>query len=97
MNKLIERCCAICGEDRSGCFAENANHLECVTDIIVNKIWAARAIIEMGARESACEQMSGILNLATKDMDELIDWVKRMPTLQAGEIKEEDRGAVCSR
>jgi hypothetical protein len=82
MDELVKRCGLICGDDRTGCFVENANHLECITDIIINKVWAARAIIELGARESSCERMAGILNVATGEMDELVDWMKNLRSQQ---------------
>jgi hypothetical protein len=91
MDELVKRCSAICGDDRTGCFVTNANHLECITDIIVNKIWAARAVIEMGTRDSTCEHMAGILNVAANEMDELINWVKEMPTLQKMKTHEINR------
>ncbi len=97
MDELVKRCGSICGEDRSGCFVTNANHLECITDIIINKIWAARAIVEMGARESACEHLAGILNTATNEMDDLINWVKKMPTLQKRHAPEGTEEVVCRR
>lgn len=76
-------------------FFTNANHLDCITDIIINKIWAARAIIEMGTRESTCEHMAGILNEATQEMDELITWVKKMPILQKTDTNMENEEVLC--
>ena len=95
MDKLVKRCGSICGENRTGCFVANANHLECITDIIINKIWAARSIIEMGTRDTTCEHMAGILNVATTEMDELIYWVKNMPTVQKSRMLKGNEEAAC--
>jgi hypothetical protein len=94
MNELGKRCGMICGEDRTGCFAANTRHLECITDIIINKIWAARAIIDIGTRDTDCERMTGILHVATTEMDELIDWVTYM---QREQKKRSSAELLCRR
>jgi len=95
MDEFIKRCGVICGKNRADCFVTNANHLECITDIIVNKIWAARAVIEMGTRDATCEHMAVLLNVATQEMDELINWVKKMPTVQSTNTHESNKEVVC--
>jgi len=87
----------MCGEDTTGCFIANAKHLDCITDIVINKIWAAREIIERGTKKNTCKELSGILNIATNEMDELIDWVQNLQTLQKQHLNEANKEDVCRR
>jgi hypothetical protein len=54
MNEPAKRCRTICGEDTAGCFITNVKHLDCITDIVINKAWAAREIIKAAAGENPC-------------------------------------------
>jgi hypothetical protein len=97
LGELKKRCGAICGEDRSRCFVTNASHLECISDIVINKVWAARAVIEMGARENRCEHMAGILSTATGEMDALLAWMKNIQVVQARQEHDGAKEALCRR
>lgn len=95
MHELMKRCDVICGKNSPDCFAANANHLECVTDIIINKIWAARAILELGIGASTGEELVGHVRVATNEMDELIRWVKAMPMDREHRAHGGVREALC--
>mgnify|MGYP001570668063 CR=1 FL=1 len=97
LDELVKRCRTICGDDTSGCFIANAKHLDCITDIVINKIWAAREIIGMGTGKNTCKEIAGILNIATNEMDELIDWVQNLQTLQKRHLNEANKEVVCRR
>lgn len=79
---LTDRCKTICGEDPSGCFIANAKHAECIADIMINKVWSAREIIEMGAMRNRNNDMAEILDMAIDEMDKLIIWGQRIRALQ---------------
>ncbi len=95
MDELINRCKTICGDDRSGCFISNASHLECITDIVINKIWAAREIVALGAGEVTSGMTAGALKRATDEMDELILWVQRLQALRRKKDGEEQEETLC--
>lgn len=97
MDELAKRCRAMCGEDTTSCFSANAKHLDCITDMVINKIWAAREIIDRGTKKNTCKELSGILNTATDEMDELIAWVKNLQTLKKRHLNEADKEVVCRR
>jgi hypothetical protein len=72
MDTRAARCETICGENTAGCFMANKNHLECITDIVINRVWAAREIIELGAHEHDARHASVLLSAATDELDELV-------------------------
>lgn len=78
MDKRSTRCAAICGENTAGCFMANKNHLECITDIVINRAWAAREIIELGSKEKDPRQAAAFLNTATEELDELVFWMQEL-------------------
>lgn len=80
MDKRAKRCATICGESTSGCFMTNKNHLECITDIVINRVWAAREIIELGINENDSHHASALLSMATDELDELVYWMQELRT-----------------
>ncbi len=95
MNDLLTgRCKTICGEDPSGCFIINSKHVECISDIIINKVWSAREIIEMGAIRNRNNDLAELLDMAIDEMDKLIVWVQQ---IRAMRIKSETSGEVACR
>ena len=80
MEKQSKRCEAICGENTAGCFMTNKNHLECITDIVINRAWAAREIIELGSHEKDPRQAAAFLSTATEELDELVFWMQELRT-----------------
>jgi hypothetical protein len=97
MNKPVKRCRTLCGEDAAGCFITNAGHLDCITDIVINKVWPVREIIKIAAGENPGAETSGMLNRATGELDELIAWVKELQALKKRRLDEENEEAICRR
>ncbi len=84
MNEPTNRCKTICGEKTAGCFMTDENQLQCITNIIITRVWAAREIIDMGARETNCNHMSELLSMAMDEMDELIYWMQQIRNIKRG-------------
>lgn len=82
MDKRAKRCAAICGENTAGCFMTNKNHLECITDILINRVWAAREIIELGSHERDPRQAAAFLSTATEELDALVYWMQELRTMK---------------
>ncbi len=57
---------------------KDEKQLECITNIIITRVWAAREIIDMGARETNCNHMGDLLNMAMEEIDELIYWMQQI-------------------
>ncbi|MDI6727591.1 MAG: hypothetical protein QMD44_01525 [Thermodesulfovibrionales bacterium] len=73
-----KRCQQVCGNSSDNCFIGNNNQIACISDMVINKMWAVREIIRMARDESRCSQMDEFLNMASGNVDELIDWVKHL-------------------
>jgi hypothetical protein len=82
MEKRAKRCATICGENTSGCFLTNKKHLECITDIVINRVWAAREVIELGIHERDSHQAAALLSMATDELDELVYWMQEFRTMK---------------
>lgn len=82
MEKRAKRCATICGENTSGCFMTNKKHLECITDIVINRVWAAREVIERGINERDSQHGSALLSMAKDELDELVYWMQKLRTMK---------------
>jgi hypothetical protein len=73
---MHERCRRICGDDREHCFIGNSKQIECIADMVINKVFGISSVIEMSREESAPEKIREALSQAVRTVDELITWVK---------------------
>jgi hypothetical protein len=48
----------------------------CVSDMVINKAGHIKLIIERAREENQCEQIAEILDMASKDIDGLINWIR---------------------
>lgn len=76
MEMLSDRCSRICGDFRGNCFRDNKDQLTCISDMVINKASGIMAIIDTARDSNQCETMEEILQLAERDVNELISWVK---------------------
>lgn len=74
MVKFKERCQQICGDGSDLCF--NNEQVDCISDMIINKVYALSAIIDRAREDNQCEQIAEFLDMASENVDELINWVK---------------------
>ena len=51
--------------------------------MLTEKMRAVREVIEIGIERDACPQVAGILNVASENVDEVLEWL-RLPSLHAG-------------
>ncbi|MCL4476778.1 MAG: PilZ domain-containing protein [Nitrospirae bacterium] len=73
---MHERCRRICGDDKERCFIGNKKQIDCIADMVINKVFGISSIIEISMGESAPEKIRENLSHAVRTMDELILWVK---------------------
>jgi hypothetical protein len=83
---LHERCKRICGDDKEHCFIGNKKQVECIADMVINKMFGVSSLISISMTESDPEKMREKLSFAVKTMDELITWVKFLQI--AGDLRE---------
>lgn len=70
------RDCTVYGYEALNCFARNSMQAGCVSDMVINKVGHIKLIIERAREENQCEQTAEILDMASKDIDGLINWVR---------------------
>lgn len=72
-----ERCQRIC-KSSLNCFADNKKQLMCISDMVINKAWPIKNLIASAMKKNKCAEVSEILQIASDNMDELVNWVKQL-------------------
>jgi len=91
MNDLQKRCQGICEKGAHQCFTPSGNRFECLSDMLTDKMQEVREVIEIGIELNACPQVAGILNVATENVDEVLEWLKYLHSLRDGVMRENYR------
>jgi hypothetical protein len=91
MSDLQKRCQAICGKDAYRCFTPGGSRFECLSDMLTDKMRAVREVIEIGIERNACPQVAGILNVATENIDEVLEWLNYLHSMRDGVMRENYR------
>ena len=91
MSDLQKRCQAICGNYTHRCFTPGGNRFECLSDMLTDKMRAVREVIEIGIERNACPQVASILNVATENVDEVLEWLNYLHSMRDGVMRENYR------
>ena len=91
MSDLQKRCQAICGKYTHRCFTPDGSRFECLSDTLTDKMRAVREVIEIGIERNACPQVAGILNVATENVDEVLEWLNYLHSMRDGAMRENYR------
>lgn len=73
----IDRCFSICKRNNGKCFSD-VNHIRCISDMVINKSWAALITINKAKQECECEHIAFFLEKSLEELEELIRWAKRI-------------------
>lgn len=91
MNDLEKRCKTICEKGAYRCFTPGGNRFECLSDTLTDKMRAVREVIEIGIERNACPQVAGILDVATENIDEVLEWLTYLHSMRDGAMRENYR------
>lgn len=91
MSDLQKRCQAICGKDAHRCFTPSGNRLECLSDMLTDKMRTVREVIEIGIERNACPQVAGILDVATQNIDEVVEWLNYLHSMRDSVMRDNYR------
>ncbi|MCX7794065.1 MAG: PilZ domain-containing protein [Thermodesulfovibrionales bacterium] len=72
---MIDRCLRICGGFDS-CFIQTKKHIECLSDILINKAFGTSEILEQILKECNEPRMVSLLQEALRSTYEIMNWVK---------------------
>lgn len=73
---MKERCRRICGTEDPRCFIGNLKQVECISDMVLNKVSGIMAVIELTLAEEDRQRISENLVRALSSIEELVNWVK---------------------
>jgi hypothetical protein len=59
--------------------------------MLTDKMREVRAVIEIGIELNACPQVAGILNKATENVDEVLEWLKYLHSMRDGVMRDNYR------
>ena len=91
MNYLQKRCQNICEQGANRCFTPGGNRFECLSNTLTDKMRAMRKVIEIGIERNACPQVADILNVATENVDEVLEWLNYLHSMRDGVMRENYR------
>ncbi len=74
-DKIVARCKAICGGASESCIIDNAKHLDCIADMVINKTTCVSLLLSRALRQSPDEAAQNI-HIAMTILNELFNWVK---------------------
>ncbi len=91
MNDLEKRCETICEKGANRCFTPDGNRFECPSDMLTDKMQAVREVIGIAIERNACPQVAGILDVATENIDEVLEWLTFLHSRRDGVMREKYR------
>ena len=74
--RFKKRCHQICGTGSAPCFKNNKKQISCISDMVINKICALKAIVDMANEDNQCVKIDEYLDMASENVDELINWIR---------------------
>lgn len=81
-NRFKERCHQICGDGSSPCFIDNSKQIACISDMVINKVFAIKTIVDRLREDNQYGEISEFLDAAYDSVDELINWVRYLQAVQ---------------
>lgn len=96
-NKPPSRCQKICGRERKNCFINNKNQLECLSDIVTNKVFGISSIVRLLSDKISPDNQTRLFTEEiTKNLNELINWVKFLQLMHDIKMTDEYREDVIN-
>ncbi len=74
--RIMERCRRICGNGGENCFRHDRTNLFCVSDMIINKAFGIKAVLDAIRQAPHGHEIDEMLAMTVNDVDELITWAK---------------------
>lgn len=73
---LKDRCRQICGDEAQNCFVGNKRQIDCIADMVINKVSVSKAMIESALLNVPEGDSREYLDLALSSMADLSNWIK---------------------
>ena len=79
---LIQRCERICGKGSGRCFVANRKQVNCITDMVINKVVGVQGIIDHARALPPGEDPWKHLEMVGDTLQALLDWVRYIQVIQ---------------
>ncbi|MBI5076591.1 MAG: PilZ domain-containing protein [Nitrospirae bacterium] len=79
---MERRCREICGDDVRNCFIDNQNQIDCIADMVLNKVFAVSLCIEPVLNDASEEMNRLYLKQAMHALNELTNWIKYLQVVK---------------
>lgn len=73
---MEKRCRDICGDDVRHCFIDNQKQIDCIADMVLNKVFAVSLCIEPVLNDAGGDKNRQCLEQAMHALNELTSWIK---------------------
>ncbi|MBI5141924.1 MAG: PilZ domain-containing protein [Nitrospirae bacterium] len=82
IDEMMERCRRICGDGHDRCFIGNKRQLNCIADMVINKVSGIIGIIDAAKGMESGGNAIDTLDMATEDLEALVYWVRYLQVVQ---------------
>lgn len=79
---MKKRCGEICGEDVRNCFIDNQKQIDCIADMVLNKVFAVSLCIEPVLNDASGDKNRQYLEQAMHALNELTNWIKYLQVVR---------------
>ena len=82
IDEMMERCRRICGDGHGRCFIANKKQLNCIADMVINKVSGIIGIIDTAKGMESGGGITDALDMASEDLEALVYWVRYLQVVQ---------------
>ena len=79
---MQKRCEKICGDDPEHCFINNKRQLDCIADMVTNKIFTIALLLDLAKKEDPKEVIQEYMNQALHASSKLLNWIKYLQVIR---------------
>jgi hypothetical protein len=79
---MEKRCREICGDDVRNCFIDNQKQIDCIADMVLNKVFAVSLCIEPVLNDTSEDKNRLYLKQAMHALNELTNWIKYLQVVK---------------
>lgn len=79
---MQKRCAKICGDDPEHCFINNKKQIECIADMVTNKVFTIALLLDLAKKEDAKDVLQEYINQALSASSKLLNWIKYLQIIR---------------
>lgn len=79
---MQKRCAKICGDDAEHCFVDNKKQLDCIADMVTNKLFTVALLLDRAKKEDPKDSIQEYINQALQASSKLLNWIKYLQVIR---------------